>query len=315
MRILITGAAGNLGSILARHLLTSPHTLRLMVHRKDAPADLTAAPDVRVYRADLEDPRTLVEPCQGTDCIVHFAGLLFAPRPERFLPRTNTQYVRNLVDTALTTGVGKFILVSFPHVEGESFPDRPATGRLDGNPSSVHARTRLAAEQYLFAACKGKRMMPVVLRSGTIYGRGVLMVEAARWLSQHHLLAVWRQPTWYHMLALPDFLSCVVAAIEGERVSGIYLLGDDQPITIQEALDLMATRWGYRKPWRLPRWAIYLAAWFVEAFAMIFGTAAPLTRDFITIGMASHVGDTTRMKRELLPKLAYPRLQDGLVLL
>jgi nucleoside-diphosphate-sugar epimerase len=286
-----------------------------MVHRKDAPADLAAAPNVRVYRADLADPRTLVEPCQGADCIVHFAGILFAPSPERFLPTTNTQYVRNLVDTAVAAGVRKFILVSFPHVEGETTPDRPATGRLDANPPSAHAKTRLAAEQYLFAACEGKAMTPVVLRSGTIYGRGVLMMEAARTLSRRHLLAVWRQPTWFHMLALPDFLSCVVAAIEGEHVRGIYLLGDDQPLTIQDVLDAMATRWGHRKPWRAPRWSFYVAAAIVEAFAALFGTAAPLTRDFIRIGMVSHVADTSRMKRELLPVLAYPRLQEGLELL
>jgi hypothetical protein len=117
------------------------------------------------------------------------------------------------------------------------------------------------------------------------------------------------------MLALPDFLNCVVAAIEGEHVRGIYLLGDDQPLTLQEVLDAMATQWGHRKPWRFPLWSFYVAAALVETIAAVFSTAAPLTRDFITIGMVSHVADTSRMKRELLPKLAYPRLQDGLGLL
>jgi hypothetical protein len=40
-----------------------------------------------------------------------------------------------------------------------------------------------------------------------------------------------------------------------------------------------------------------------------------LTRDFIKIGMASSVADTSRMKRELFPQLAYPSLQQGLALL
>jgi hypothetical protein len=31
--------------------------------------------------------------------------------------------------------------------------------------------------------------------------------------------------------------------------------------------------------------------------------------------MISHVGDTTRMKKELLDQLAYPTLDDGLTLL
>lgn len=315
MKVLVTGAAGNLGSSLARHLLGGPHALHLLIHRKPLPADIATSPQVSVHRAELENPATLSAPCQGVDCIVHFAGLLFAPRPEKFLPKTNVGYVRNLVAAALAAGVQKFILISFPHVEGESFPDKPASGRLDGIPISVHAQTRLAAEQHLFEACAGRAMVPVSLRAGTLYGRGVLMVEAARWLLRHRLLAVWKQPTWFHLLALPDFLACVAAAVERENIAGIYNLGDDQPMTLQEVLDTLAAHWGFRKPWRLPRWSFSVAAWVCEAFALAFGTRSPLTRDFIQIGMVSHVSDTARMKKELLPELAFPTLRDGLVLL
>jgi len=315
MRVLITGAAGNLGSNLARHLLRTPHALRLLIHHKELPADIAASPNVSVHRADLENPAALSDPCAGIDCIVHFAGLLFAPRPEKFLPKTNVGYVRNLLAAALAAGVRKFILISFPHVEGESFPDKPATGRLGGNPTSVHAQTRLAAEQHLFEACAGRAMVPVSLRVGTIYGRGVLMVEAARWLLQYDLLAVWKEPTWVHLLALPDFLTCVTAAIERDDTSGIYNLADDRPLTLQEVVDTLAIHWGFRKPWRCPRWSFYVAGWCCETFALLFRTSSPLTRDFIKIGMVSHVCDTSRMKKELLPKLAFPTLKQGLVLL
>jgi nucleoside-diphosphate-sugar epimerase len=311
MRILITGAAGNLGSFLARSLLDSPHQLRLMVHRKEVPADVTGR-TVEICRANLAAPATLAPACRDVDCLVHFAGVLFAPRPEKFLPTTNTTYVQNLVAAVQAAGVRKFILVSFPHVEGETFPNRPATNRLDGQPESVHARTRLAAEKILLAA---DGLTPVVLRAGMIYGRGVLMIEAARWLMRHRLLAVWREPTWEHLLALPDFLTATRAAVEGAHVAGIYNVADDQPVTLQEFLDTVATHWGYRKPWRCPRWSVYAAAASCEAWAAVFGCRAALTRDFIKIGMASSVAETSRMKRELLPRLAFPTLRDGLRLL
>lgn len=315
MKILITGAAGNLGSFLTRHLLDGPHELNLLIHRREMPFDVSGYPNVSVFRADLADSATLAGPCRGVDGIVHFAGLLFAPHPERFLPQTNISYVKNLVDAATAAGVGRFILISFPHVEGESFPGRPATGSLEGRPGSVHARTRLAAEKLLFKQCQGGGMVPVVLRPGMIYGRGVLMVEAGRWLARHRILSVWRRPTWIHPLSLPDFLRCVEAAIEGEDISGIYNLGDDGPLTLQEFLDTVAVYWGYRKPWRFPSWAFYGAARCSETFASVFKTRAPLTRDFIRIGMASYVSDTSRMKQELLPSLSFPTLKDGLVLL
>ncbi|HEU5250646.1 MAG TPA: NAD(P)-dependent oxidoreductase [Thermoanaerobaculia bacterium] len=315
MRLLITGAAGNLGSRLARFLFGSPHELRLMIHRRALPFDPAADPRVSTVRADLEDPASLRIACQGVDVIVHFAGLLFAPRPEKFLPRTNTGYVENLVEAAEDARVRKFILVSFPHVEGETSPEEPATDRLDGNPGSVHARTRLAAERRLFEESRHSPMTPVVLRAGMVYGRGLIMIEAARWLLRHRLLAVWKRPTWNHLLALPDFLRAAAAAIESESCSGIYNLADDEPRTLQDFLDAIADHWRYPRPWRVPEWSVFAAAGCCEIFASIFRSASPLTRDFIRIGMASSVADTSRMKKELLPRLDYPTLDEGLSLL
>ena len=388
MNLLITGAAGNLGSHLARHLIAansndqpdnqpsiaanrSTYHLNLLIHRHEPPQDIAQAPSVTIYKADLAKPETLTEPCQNTDCVIHFAGVLFAARPEKFLPETNTLYARNVIDAALQAGVKKFILVSFPHVEGKSTPEHPARGILPaGNPDSAHARTRLAAERYLFEASANTQMTPIVLRPGMIFSRGILMIDAARWLSRRRLLAVWKEPTWIHLLSLPDFLAATQAAIESATARGIYNLGDDQPLTLQEFLDRAAKVWGItpgigrhpprwilqrfrrgesleenrkesleerrresleenckgsqeesppwwegRPPWRAPRWSFYAAAALTEAFATIVRTRAPLTRDFIRIGMASYTMDTSRMKRELLPELKYPTLHEGIVLL
>jgi hypothetical protein len=58
-----------------------------------------------------------------------------------------------------------------------------------------------------------------------------------------------------------------------------------------------------------------LAGGITELGARLLNQPAPLTRDFIRIGMASYVSNTDRMKAELLPTLAYPGLQQGLGLL
>jgi nucleoside-diphosphate-sugar epimerase len=315
MNVLITGAAGNLGGFLSQQMIGGEYHLKLLVHERPLPDALAEHPDTTVIRADLALPETLQQPCEDTDCIVHFAGRLFAPRPASFLPETNIVYVKNLVSSALDAGVRKFILISFPHVEGESNPQEPARGVLAGSPESVHARTRLEAEKHLFAASEGSEMVPVALRSGMIYGQGVLMIEAARWLMARRLLGVWRRDTWIHLISLPDFLSATLAAIEVEDAMGIYNLGDRSPLTLQAFLDRIADHWGYKRPWRVPEWVLYMAAWFTEAFGFIFGSPAPLTRDFIKIGMASYVMDTSRMEAELLPHMHYPTLDEGIELL
>jgi nucleoside-diphosphate-sugar epimerase len=309
--VLITGAAGNLGGMLARHLLPSELTLRLMWHRRPLASDLLGGRNVTIVQADLRDPATLRPALSGADTVVHFAGVLFAPRPERFLPETNTRWFDHLVTAALDARVGRLILVSFPHVEGPTSKDEPATGRLDREPVSVHARTRLAEEKLLFERTKGTATTPVVLRPGMVYGRGVLMIEAARWLSARRLLAVWRDPTWIQLISTPDFLRATEAAIVRPQVHGVYHLGDEQPVTLQRFLDVACEQWGSPRPYRLPLWTIMTAASLCELAAFVARTPSPLTRDFISIGRVSYWGDTRRMREELLPTLLHPTLESG----
>lgn len=205
MRILITGAAGNIGSQLAFDLLESPHHLHLMFHQTALPQALQGHPQVSAFQSDLGHEQTLDAPCRGVDCIVHCAGELFKPFPESFLWKTNVVYVQNLIAAAVRQRVGKIILVSFPHVEGETTPESPASGSLEGNPVSNHAKTRMVAERHLFRACQGANIRAIVLRAGMIYGPDILMMRAAKWLLQRRLLGVWREPTWIHILSLPDF--------------------------------------------------------------------------------------------------------------
>jgi hypothetical protein len=53
-----------------------------------------------------------------------------------------------------------------------------------------------------------------------VYGPGILMIEAARWLARRRLLAVWRQPTWIHVIATADYPTAPPppAPVRGEPV-------------------------------------------------------------------------------------------------
>jgi nucleoside-diphosphate-sugar epimerase len=311
---LITGAAGNLGSHLARHLASMGCPLKLMVHRTPLPDDLPKE-RVTVVRADLSQPETLATAVAGSDVVIHFAGVLFAPRPERFLLETNTQWFSNLLDACLDAHVRKVILVSFPHVEGPTTVAQPATGRIVGHPLSVHAQTRLDEERLLLERTGGTDTTPLILRLGMVYGRGILMIEAARWLAQHRLLAVWKEPTWIHLISTADYLRATQAAIFNSAAHGIYHVGDEQPVTLQDFLDQACRVWHCPPPHRLPLPLIYAAALLCEGFGMVARARSPLTRDFITIGRVSYYGDTSRTRAELLPTLQYPTLADGIATL
>lgn len=309
MRILITGAAGNLGSLLASHLYqTTSETLRLMVHQKDVPEELRRNDSrLEIVRADLSKKETLRPALEKVDVVIHFAGILFQARPEKFLPVTNAGYFKNLVDVALECGVKKVVLISFPHVEGPTSIENPARGRMDVSPISVHAQTRLAEEKYLFE----KIETPVSLRVGMVYGDGILMIDAARWLAEHNLLGVWRERTQIHLISKIDFCEATTRALLNPAAKGIYHLGDEGNVSLQEFLKIACEVWQVPPPWIMPLWMIYTAAAGCECFSAIFSTKSPLTRDFITIGRVPYYGDTIRMRAELLPKLRYSTILNG----
>lgn len=147
LRVAITGAAGNLGNLLAEGLLTEDVIQNLLIHHKDVNAKFKDKEDIHIFPIDLANKASLGEALEQVDVVVHFAGVLFKANPEKFLPKTNTQYFKNLLSAAVEKQVKRIILISFPHVEGETSPQNPARGILDGKPISMHAQTRLEEEK------------------------------------------------------------------------------------------------------------------------------------------------------------------------
>lgn len=121
LKVVITGAAGNLGTLLARQAVREDWFLHLLIHHKDIDPALREATNSTVFNIDLAQKETLDKALDEVDVIVHFAGVLFMANPEKFLPETNTQYFQNLLDVAVAKQVKRIILISFPHVEGETF--------------------------------------------------------------------------------------------------------------------------------------------------------------------------------------------------
>ncbi|MFV0419268.1 MAG: NAD-dependent epimerase/dehydratase family protein [Dysgonomonas sp.] len=313
-RIAITGAAGNLGGLLAQGMKDMDVNLNLLVHNKDVANSLKQKDNVSVFKVDLESKETLFSALQHVDVIVHFAGVLFKASPEKFLPTTNIQYFKNLLTVAVRQKVKRVILISFPHVEGECTPDKPARGVLSGNPESIHARTRLEEEKLLFQYGDKYQFEAVSLRVGMVYGKGILMIDAGQWFARHWLLGVWKKPTYIHLISKDDFVEATIAAAVNPYVRGIYHIGDEGVQTLQQFLDDITAYKGNHKPWQMRVWMIMTAARLFELFSKILGTRSPLTVDFVRIGMVSYYGDTRRMRKELLPQLKYQTYKEGMEL-
>lgn len=72
LKVLLTGATGRIGSVVARHLKNSGHAVFAVV-RSDAAAAKVLAEDYAVIRADLADSEALSAATRHTDAVIHTA--------------------------------------------------------------------------------------------------------------------------------------------------------------------------------------------------------------------------------------------------
>ncbi|WP_407286086.1 NAD-dependent epimerase/dehydratase family protein [Streptomyces sp. BP-8] len=119
--VLLTGAAGGLGTLM-RELLP-PHGYRLRLLDRRAIDD--AAGDEDVITADLADKEALREAARGVDAVVHLAGISLEASFEKIL-RANIEGTYHLYEAAREAGVKRIVFASSNHAVG--FTPRPADG-------------------------------------------------------------------------------------------------------------------------------------------------------------------------------------------
>ncbi len=156
-RILITGAAGQIGVALRSGLRSEYPLLRLI----DIAPLGEAGPGEEIVSADIRDIAAMEKAMQGVDCVVHLAGASVESEWEKVLP-LNIEGCYNTFEAARRQGVKRVIFASSNHAVGfhrrERFIDNTVLPRPDTRygVSKVFGEAvgRLYADKYgLSVAC------------------------------------------------------------------------------------------------------------------------------------------------------------------
>ncbi len=171
--VLVTGAAGYIGSILVRRLLNRGYRVRVLdrlMYGDDAIRDILSHPRLEMVVADFRDRMVVARAVQGVSAVIHLGAIVGDPAcaiDEDFTIGTNFEATRVIADAAKRAGVGRFVFGSTCSVYGASAEMLDETSAL--NPVSLYANTKIAAERALLDLWDAT-FAPVIMRFATAYG-------------------------------------------------------------------------------------------------------------------------------------------------
>lgn len=315
MKILITGAAGDVGSRVTAALLERGHKIKTLVRRAESAEWLKRA-GAEIHIGDVTKPETLIGICDDADVVYHFSAVLWVANPKKTLKEVNYYGTVNLAKECLGKRVKRFVFPSFPLVLGphgkplkELRPEEAPAG-----PNSHHALSKKLSEEYLLKLNDEGKLSVTILRLGTIYGPNTRLIKTLPVLMRKGLFHLAGEgKNIVHFVHIDDVVQAMLLAIEKEAAAGqIYNICDDKPVTMKEFADLFADTIGVKRPGTAPIFFFRIAAFFATLLSRITGKPALTNQDIVTLSISSYVADTSKAKKELGFQLKYPTIYEGI---
>jgi UDP-glucuronate 4-epimerase len=282
MKILLTGAAGFIGSHLTERLLAEGHRV-VGIDNFDAfysprtkRANLLSSlghPSFRLVECDIRDPELGLRAGESYDVLIHLAAKA-GVRPSMLDPAdywsVNIDGTRNLLGLAQGWGIRRVVLASSSSVYGEN--PRLPWNELDTDliPVSPYAATKLECERLGADFALQTGIDTISLRLFTVFGprqRPDLAIHkfARRMLSGEPIEIYGDGSSMRDYTYVDDVIDGIVSAVD-HRQEGFDLvnLGSDRPVSLRDLIreleQVLQTeariRWLPFQPGDLPRtWA------------------------------------------------------------
>ena len=234
-RVLVTGGAGYIGSILVDELLAQRHDVRVLdsLLHGGVPSLLAVWGNERFefVRGDVRDPEARARALADVDSVVHLAAIVGDPacaREPGLARDVNVGATRCLLRDAQTAGVRRLVFASTCSNYGKlADPDAYATEDWELSPVSLYAETKVEAElQVLESAQNG--LLTCCLRLATVYGASPRMRfdltvnEFVRDLATDRELVVYGERFWRPYVHVRDVARAIALALAApaEAVNG-----------------------------------------------------------------------------------------------
>jgi uronate dehydrogenase len=206
-RVLITGAAGRLGTVLRGGLRDRFDVLRLL----DVAPLGNAQPGEELHTADIRDLAAVTQATADVDAVVHLAGIPDEDTFEHILD-VNVVGTYNVFEAARRQHCQRVVLASSAHVTGFYSIDERIGPEAPPRPDTFYGVGKAFAENLgrLYADKHGLEV--VCVRIGTLADRPTEPRHLSTWLSPRDAVEL-----FYRCLVAPDVGFTVLYGISANR--------------------------------------------------------------------------------------------------
>ena len=173
MRILVTGAAGRIGSHVVQELASHGHTVRAL-DRRPLPKEVQEVSEP--YYADLTDPLAMLNAVSGCDTIAHIGAVPGPTVPADEVLRLNVIGTQNILEAAAAYDLPRVVLTSSVGALGFSFPTHPCLPEylpVDAahprRPQDIYGLSKLMNEESAAARTRLSGMTTIVIRPPAVW--------------------------------------------------------------------------------------------------------------------------------------------------
>jgi dihydroflavonol-4-reductase len=305
MKVLVTGATGFVGSVVARQLLARGDAVSVLARPGSDRRNLQGLA-VTVREGDLRDPASLARACEGMEGLFHVAAdyRLWA-RDSRELYASNVDGTRALMRAAQGAGVPRIVYTSSVATLGLHADGKPADEETPSTLADMighYKRSKYLAEEVVRDMVRIDQLPAVIVNPSTPIGPWDIKPTPTGRMVRDAVAG--RIPayvdTGLNLAHVDDVAAGHLLAFARGKVGRRYILGGED-MSLREILAIIAELCGRAPPRiRLPRGLIYPVAFVSEAWAWLTHGAEPqVTVDGLRMSRKRMFFSSARARSEL----------------
>lgn len=303
MTILITGAAGFIGSHLTSRLISQNKQVRAFVlPNEPIPADW--GDKVEIFRGDVRDRASVDKAVNGVDTIFHLAAVTLDTGPRELHQQVTVEGTRHIMEAA-GTHKAKVILTSSVTTYGVKIQTDVLDEELEwGKPAGFYSTHKQIQEKLARQLAQELHVDLVVLRPGNVYGAG-----SPQWVNSVVTELKRGTPSLIGgghgdcgFVYIDNLVDALVLASENPKAIGrIYNIGDGFGLTFEKYFTDLAILAKTPKPKAIPRWLGLALASTIEPiwYGLKLKGRPPLTYEAFNLVGSNHQFPITRAQKEL----------------